>query len=66
MTLRKKIVHGAMWYLLEKAGNQGILFIVFMFVARLIGSKEYGLGNLFCIFFASVVSKKPIYAARAL
>jgi hypothetical protein len=55
-----------MWYLLEKAGNQGILFIVFMFVARLIGSKEYGLGNLFCIFFASVVSKKPIYAARAL
>jgi endoglucanase len=39
------MAHGAMWSLLEKAAKQGISFIVFMFVARMIGPKEYGLAN---------------------
>jgi teichuronic acid exporter len=52
MTLRKKMAHGAMWSLLERAANQGISFIVFMFVARLIGPKEYGLANICFVFFS--------------
>ena len=46
------MAHGAMWSLLEKAGNQGISFIVFMFVARLIGPKEYGLANICFVSFS--------------
>lgn len=46
------MAHGAMWSLVEKAGSQGISFIVFMFVARLIGPKEFGLANIcFLIYY---------------
>ena len=52
MSLRKKMAHGAMWSLVEKAGNQGLSFIVFMFVARFIGPKEYGLANICFVAFS--------------
>jgi O-antigen/teichoic acid export membrane protein len=52
MTLRRKMAHGAMWSLAERAGNQGISFLIFMLVARLIGPKEYGLANICFVFFS--------------
>lgn len=52
MSLRKKIAHGALWSLVENIGNQGISFVVFMFVARLIGPAEYGLASICFVAFS--------------
>lgn len=43
---------GAFWSLIEKGGQQGLSFIVFMVLARLLGPEEYGLANLCFIYFA--------------
>ena len=51
MTLHKKIALGALWSLVEKVGNQGVSFIAFLFVARLVGPKEYGLANICLVYF---------------
>lgn len=54
MSLRGKIVRGAFWSLVERGGQQGISFIVFMVVARLVGPVEYGLANVCFIVFTIV------------
>jgi teichuronic acid exporter len=46
MALRKKMAHGMLWVLLEKGGQQGMLFITFAILARLIGPEEFGLYSL--------------------
>ena len=53
MSLHQKMASGAAWVFLDRIGNQGISFVVFMFVSRLIGPEEYGLAGvcfvLFCL-----------------
>ncbi len=52
MNLQKKMTHGALWSLLEKGGQQGLAFVVFMVLARLLGPEEYGLANICFIYFS--------------
>lgn len=58
MSLHTKIVSGAVWSFVEKGGQQGLAFLVFMILARILGPTEYGLANLCFIFFtmASMVT----------
>ena len=51
MSLHRKMASGAAWTFLEKIANQGVSFIVFTFVARLIGPEEYGLAGVCFVFF---------------
>lgn len=51
MSLRSKMIQGALWSLLEKGGQQGLALVVFMVLARLLGPQEYGLANLCFIYF---------------
>src|SRR6516164_4615702 len=53
MTPQIKMARGALWTLIERIGTQGISFVFFMFVARLIGPKEYGLATM-CFVFLSL------------
>lgn len=53
MSLHKKMASGAAWIFLERIGNQGISFVVFMFVTRLIGPEEYGLAGICFVFFCA-------------
>jgi O-antigen/teichoic acid export membrane protein len=53
MTLQIKMARGALWALIERIGTQGVSFVFFMFVARLIGPKEYGLATM-CFVFLSL------------
>lgn len=46
MSLRKQMAHGALWSLLEKVGQQGLSFLIFMVLARMVGPEEFGLVNL--------------------
>ncbi len=46
MSLRKKMASGALWSLFEKVGEQGLAFVVFAILARLLGPEEFGLANL--------------------
>src|ERR1700741_4939992 len=50
MTLQKKMAHGTLWGLVNKIANQGVSLIVFVFVARLIGPKDYGLASICFVF----------------
>ncbi len=52
MSLHKKMAEGASWALLEKIGSQGISFVVFAIIARLVGPEEYGLVSLCYIYLA--------------
>ena len=52
MILRKKLAYGVIWSLVERIGNQGVSFLIFMFVARLIGPVEYGLASICLIIFS--------------
>lgn len=54
MSLRRKMALGVKWSLVERLGNQGFSFVVFMFVARLIGPKDYGLVNVCFVAFSLV------------
>jgi O-antigen/teichoic acid export membrane protein len=51
MEFGKKVAHSAMWSFLERGGQQGLSFLVFMVVARFIGPEEYGIANLCFIYF---------------
>lgn len=51
MSLQHKMAGGAFWSLLTKFGNQGISFVVFLVVARLIGPEQYGLASLCFVAF---------------
>lgn len=51
MTLQSRMARGVLWSLLEKGGQQGISFLVFMVIARLVGPTEYGLANVCFVFF---------------
>ncbi|SBV98983.1 membrane hypothetical protein [uncultured Alphaproteobacteria bacterium] len=51
MSLQSRMAKGVMWSLLEKGGQQGISFLVFMVIARLVGPTEYGLANICFVFF---------------
>ncbi len=51
MSLQSRMAKGVMWSLLEKGGQQGISFLVFMVIARLVGPTEYGLANVCFVFF---------------
>ncbi|SEH32667.1 oligosaccharide flippase family protein [Magnetospirillum fulvum] len=51
MSLHRKMARGALWSLIEKGGQQGVSFIVFMVVARLVGPAEYGLANVCFVVF---------------
>ena len=53
MSLHKKMASGAAWVFLERIGNQGISFVVFMIVTRLIGPEEYGLAGICFVFFCA-------------
>jgi O-antigen/teichoic acid export membrane protein len=53
MSLHKKMVSGAAWVFLERIGNQGVSFVVFMIVTRLIGPEEYGLAGICFVFFCA-------------
>lgn len=50
MTLKRKMAHAALWSLADNIGSQGVSFVVFMFVARLIGPEQYGLANVCFVF----------------
>lgn len=54
MTLHQRMAKGVMWSLLEKGGQQGISFLVFMVIARLVGPAEYGLANVAFVIFTIV------------
>jgi O-antigen/teichoic acid export membrane protein len=51
MSLKKKMITGAFWSLLEKGGQQGLSLIVFLVLARILGPEDYGLANICFIFF---------------
>lgn len=51
MSLQHKMAGGAFWSWITKFGNQGISFIVFLVVARLIGPEQYGLASLCFVAF---------------
>lgn len=51
MSLQARMAKGVLWSLLEKGGQQGISFLVFMVIARLVGPAEYGLANVCFVFF---------------
>ncbi len=51
MTQKNKLASSAFWSVLEKGGQQGISFLVFMILARLVGPEEYGLANICFIYF---------------
>jgi O-antigen/teichoic acid export membrane protein len=51
MSLHNKMASGAAWVFLERIGNQGISFVVFMLVARLIGPEEYGFAGICFVFY---------------
>jgi teichuronic acid exporter len=53
MSLHKKMAGGAAWVFLERIVSQGISFIVFMVVTRLIGPEEYGLAGICFVFFCA-------------
>lgn len=53
MTLQKKMMKGAVWSFIEKVGQQGLSFIVFMVLARLVGPDEYGLANI-CFVYSTL------------
>jgi O-antigen/teichoic acid export membrane protein len=52
--LHGRMAKGVMWSLLEKGGQQGISFLVFMVIARLVGPTEYGLANVCFVIFTIV------------
>jgi O-antigen/teichoic acid export membrane protein len=51
MSLHRKMAQGAFWSLLEKGGQQGMSFVIFMVLARLLGPAEYGLANICFVYF---------------
>lgn len=46
MSINKKITSGIFWALLEKLGQQGLSFVVFLILARILGPAQFGLVNL--------------------
>jgi O-antigen/teichoic acid export membrane protein len=52
MSLRRKMAKGALWALLERGGAQGVSFVVFTVIARLLGPEEYGLVSLCYVYLA--------------
>lgn len=52
MSLHKKMAHGALWSLLEKVGQSGMAFLIFVVLARLIGPEEFGLANICYVYIA--------------
>lgn len=52
--LHGRMAKGAMWSFLEKGGQQGISFLVFMVIARVVGPTEYGLANVCFVIFTLV------------
>jgi len=52
LTLKQKVVKGAVWTLLEKFSCQVVQFVVGMVLVRLLTSTDYGTVVLTTIFFA--------------
>lgn len=52
MNMNRLLFSGALWSWVTKFGNQGISFLVFLIVARLIGPEQYGLASLCFVIFA--------------
>lgn len=50
--LKKKTVHGLAWNTIQNLTNHGVEFLLMLFMARLLGPKEYGLIGLTGIFMA--------------
>jgi O-antigen/teichoic acid export membrane protein len=54
MTLKKEMVRGIAWSIVERGGQQIISFFLFILIARLIGPEEYGLVMLSFIYLSFV------------
>lgn len=54
MSLRKQMAYGALWSLVEKIGQQGLSFFIFMYLARVVGPEEFGLVTM-CYIYTSFV-----------
>jgi len=52
MDMNRLLFSGALWSWVTKFGNQGISFLVFLIVARLIGPEQYGLASLCFVIFS--------------
>lgn len=52
MSMNRLLFSGALWSWVTKFGNQGISFLVFLIVARLIGPEQYGLASLCFVIFS--------------
>lgn len=50
--LKKKTVHGLAWNTIQNFTNHGVEFLLMLFMARLLGPKEYGLIGLTSVFIA--------------
>ena len=50
MNIRKKAVNGVLWNLGERFSTQGIKFIIFIILARLLNPEEFGLFGLISVF----------------
>lgn len=49
-TLRNKAISGIFWSFLQKVGSRGVIFIVMIFLARLLNPKDFGLIGMLMIF----------------
>lgn len=56
MTLREKVAKGAVWSAFQDWGSQGIQFVVFFVLARLLGPQAFGLIALAQIFLRLIQS----------
>lgn len=50
--LKKKTIHGLVWNAIQNFTNHGVEFLLMLFMARLLGPKEYGLIGLTSVFLA--------------
>jgi len=51
-TLQQKAVKGVSWNLAERFGNQGMRFVLAIFLARLLTPEDFGLIGMITVFFA--------------
>lgn len=55
MDLQKKIVHGVVWSLIERGGQQVTSMLIFLVLARILGPEEYGLASICFVYFLIAV-----------
>jgi O-antigen/teichoic acid export membrane protein len=52
LTLKQKTIVGIFWTFSERAGTQGIGFIISIFLARILAPEDFGLIGMLSVFIA--------------